>query len=133
MELKVNVDGVEMSIEEAMSTATDFGTSPYGFKFDENSIRWDRSREWNECFLELTQDYFNDLLKHRGHLFLNEVYDRLGIPRRAIGQCVGWIYNENNPNGDNFVDLDIFNERNNNDENVFILDPNVDGYILDKI
>ena len=133
MELKVKVDGVEMSIEEAMSIGTDFGTSPYGFKFDENSISWDRSREWNICFLELTQDYFNDLLKHRGHLFLNEVYDRLGIPRRAIGQLVGWVYDENNPNGDNFVDLDIFNERNNNDENVFILDPNVDGYILDKI
>ena len=133
MELKIKVDGAEMSIEEAMSIGTDFGTSPYGFKFDENSISWDRSREWNEYFLELTQDYFNDLLKHRGHLFLNEVYDRLGIPRRAIGQCVGWIYDENNPNGDNFVDLDIFNERNNNDENVFILDPNVDGYILDKI
>ena len=133
MELKVKVDGVEMSIEEAMPTGTDLGTSPYGFKFDENSTCWDRSREWNICFLKLTQDYFNDLLKHRGHLFLNEVYDRLGIPRRAIGQCVGWIYDENNPNGDNFVDLDIFNERNNNDENVFILDPNVDGYILDKI
>lgn len=85
------------------------------------------------CFLKITQDYLNDLLKHRGHLFLNEVYDRLDIPRRAIGQCVGWIYDENNPNGDNFVDLDIFNERNNNDENVFILNPNVDGYILDKI
>ena len=133
MELKVKVGDEIIPIEEALMLDTDHGTSPYGFKFDENSIRWDRSREWNECFLELTQDYFNDLLKHRGHLFLNEVYDRLGIPRRAIGQCVGWIYNENNPNGDNFVDLDIFNERNNNDENVFILDPNVDGYILDKI
>ena len=56
-----------------------------------------------------------------------------GVPRRAIGQLVGWVYDENNPNGDNFVDLDIFNERNNNDDNVFILDRNVDGYILDKI
>ena len=133
MELKVKVDGVEMSIDDGEVTISELGTSPYGFKFDENSTRWDRSREWNICFLKLTQDYFNDLLKHRGHLFLNEVYDRLDIPRRAIGQCVGWIYNENNPSGDNFVDLDIFNERNNNDENVFILDPNVDGYILDKI
>lgn len=133
MELKVKVDGVEMSIEEAMSIGTDLGTSPYGFKFDENSASWDRSRDMNVFFLKFTQDYFNDLLKLRGYLFLNEVYDRLGIPRRAIGQCVGWIYDENNPNGDNFVDLDIFNERNNNDENVFILDPNVDGYILDKI
>ena len=133
MELKVKVDGAEMSIEEAMSTGTDLGTSPYGFKFDENSASWDRSRDMNVFFLKFTQDYFNDLLKLRGYLFLNEVYDRLGIPRRAIGQCVGWIYDENDPNGDNFVDLDIFNERNNNDENVFILDPNVDGYILDKI
>ena len=133
MELKVKVDGVEMSIEEAMSIGTDLGTSPYGFKFDENSASWDRSRDMNVFFLKFTQDYFNDLLKLRGYLFLNEVYDRLGIPRRALGQCVGWIYDENNLNGDNFVDLDIFNERNNNDENVFILDPNVDGYILDKI
>ena len=133
MELKVKVDGVEMSIDDGEVTISELGTSPYGFKFDENSAGWDRSREGNIYFLKLTQDYLNDLLKHRGHLFLNEVYDRLGIPRRAIGQCVGWIYDENNPNGDNFVDLDIFNERNNNDENVFILDPNVDGYILDKI
>ena len=133
MELKVKVDGVEMSIDDGEVTISELGTSPYGFKFDENSAGWDRSREGNIYFLKLTQDYLNDLLKHRGHLFLNEVYDRLGIPRRAIGQCVGWIYNENNPNGDNFVDLGIFNERNNNNENVFILDPNVDGYILDKI
>ena len=133
MELKVKVDGAEMSIEEAMSIGTDPGTSPYGFKFDENSASWDRSRDMNVFFLKFTQDHFNDLLKLRGYLFLNEVYDRLGIPRRALGQCVGWIYDENNPNSDNFVDLDIFNERNNNDENVFILDPNVDGYILDKI
>ena len=133
MELKVKVDGVEMSIDDGEVTISELGTSPYGFKFDENSASWDRSRDMNVFFLKFTQDYFNDLLKLRGYLFLNEVYDRLRIPRRAIGQCVGWIYDENNPNGDNFVDLDIFNERNNNDENVFILDPNVDGYILDKI
>ena len=133
MELKVKVDGVEMSIDDGEVTISKLGTSPYGFKFDENSASWDRSRDMNVFFLKFTQDYLNDLLKLRGYLFLNEVYDRLGIPRRAIGQLVGWVYDENNPNGDNFVDLDIFNERNNNDENVFILDPNVDGYILDKI
>ena len=133
MELKVKVDGVEMSIDDGEVTISELRTSPYGFKFDENSAGWDRSREGNIYFLKLTQDYLNDLLKHRGHLFLNEVYDRLDIPRRAIGQCVRWIYNENNPNSNSFVDLDIFNERNNNNENVFILDPNVDGYILDKI
>ena len=133
MELKVKVDGIEMSIDDGEVTISELGTSPYGFTFDENSASWDKHRDMNVCFLKSMQDYFNDLLRFRGHLFLNEVYDRLDIPRRAIGQCVGWVYDENNPNGDNFVDLDIFNERNNNDENVFILDPNVDGYILDKI
>ena len=133
MELKVKVDGIEMTIDDGKVTISELGTSPYGFKFDKDSIEWDETRAENMYFLKLTQDHCNDLLKFRGHLFLNEVYDRLGIPRRAIGQCVGWIYDENNLNGDNFVDLDIFNERNNNDENVFILDPNVDGYILDKI
>ena len=133
MELKVKVDGVEMSIDDGEVTISELGTSPYGFKFDKNCPTWEKSREHNEIYLKLQQDYASSLLRYRGHLFLNEVYDMLGVPRRAIGQCVGWIYNENNPNGDNFVDLDIFNERNNNDENVFILDPNVDGYILDKI
>ena len=133
MELKVKVGNEIIPLEEAVMLNTDLKTSPYTFKFDENSASWDRSRDMNVFFLKFTQDYFNDLLKLRGYLFLNEVYDRLGIPRRALGQCVGWVYNENNPNGDNFVDLDIFNERNNNNENVFILDPNVDGYILDKI
>ena len=133
MELKVKVGDEIIPIEEALMLDTDHGTSPYGFKFDENCPTWEKSREHNEIYLKLQQDYASSLLRYRGHLFLNEVYDMLGVPRRAIGQLVGWVYDENNPNGDNFVDLDIFNERNNNDENVFILDPNVDGYILDKI
>ena len=133
MELKVKVGDEIIPIEEALMLDTDHETSPYAFKFDENSISWNKDGYMNLCFLKLTQDYLNDLLKHRGHLFLNEVYDRLGIPRRAIGQCVGWIYDKKNPNRDNIIDLDIFNERNNNDGNVFYLYPNVDGYILDKI
>ena len=133
MELKVKVGNEIIPLEEAVMLNTDLKASPYAFKFDENSASWDRSRDMNVFFLKFTQDYFNDLLKLREYLFLNEVYDRLGIPRRALGQCVGWVYNENNPNGDNFVDLDIFNERNNNDETVFILAPNVDGYILATI
>ena len=133
MELKVKVDGVEMSIDDGEVTISELGTSQYGFKFDEKAYDWNNDRDMNIYYLKLQQKYLNDVLKFRGHLFLNEVYDRLCVPRRAIGQCVGWIYDKKNPNRDNIIDLGIFNERNNNDENVFILDPNVDGYILDKI
>ena len=45
MELKVKVDGVEMSIDDGEVTISELGTSPYGFKFDENSASWDRSRD----------------------------------------------------------------------------------------
>ena len=83
------------------------------------------------------QNYCNDVLKTKGHLFLNEAYDKLGIPRTKPGAVVGWIYGEKSPIGDNFVDFGIRNERNNDFVNGYtsdcILDFNVDGNILDYI
>lgn len=64
----------------------------------------------------------------------------LGIPRTQAGQIVGWIYDEKNPIGDNFVDFGIYDmhkEANrdfvNGYEKVILLDFNVDGNILDMI
>ena len=97
-------------------------------------------------FLRRQQDYANEVLKSRGHLFLNEVYDMLGIPRTKAGQVVGWIYNEDNPNGDNYVDFGIYDLSNlsdsqkerkmafvNGQEYSILLDFNVDGPIYDLI
>ena len=79
-------------------------------------------------------------LKHQGYLFLNEVYDMLGIPRTQAGQVVGWIYDEKNPNGDNYVDFGIYDLHDqqkrdfvNGLERNILLDFNVDGVIYDKI
>ena len=70
-------------------------------------------------------------------MFLNEVYDLLGIQRSKAGNIVGWIYDEKNPVGDNFVDFGIYdiNRPKNRDfvngyERTIILDFNVDGDIL---
>ena len=91
-------------------------------------------------YLRRQQDWANEKLKQKGHLFLNEVYDMLGINRTRAGQVVGWIYDENNDKGDNFVDFgiyDINSERKrafvNGDERSILLDFNVDGVIYDKI
>lgn len=77
-------------------------------------------------------------LEDRGHLFLNEVYDMLGIPHTRAGQIVGWIYDKKNPIGDNYVDFGIYDtskeaNRNfvNGYERTILLDFNVDGNILD--
>ena len=133
MELIVKVGDHETVVSEDVLLETDYGTSCYGFKFDEKCAGWSENRETNVYFLRYQQDYANELLRTRGHLFLNEVYDMLGAPRTKLGQVCGWVYKENNPIGDNHVDLDIFNDRNTEDNNVFILDPNVDGCILDDM
>ena len=89
-------------------------------------------------FLNSQQKYANDLLKAQGYLFLNDVYKALGLEPTKAGQIVGWVYNPDNPVGDNYVDFgiyDVSNERkrafvNGYEENI-LLDFNVDGNIWD--
>lgn len=92
-------------------------------------------------FLKCQQQYANEKLKAQGHLFLNEVYDMLGIPRSKAGAVVGWIYDRNNPEkySDGYVDFGLYSgtESNrrfvNGQEYNILLDFNVDGVIYDKI
>lgn len=114
--------------------------SDYARFFDAASKSFAKDPEYNLMFLRRQQDYANDLLKTRGHLFLNEVYDLLDIPRTKAGQVVGWIYDpKGNKNGDNYVDFGIYkdNEPNrrfiNGLEYNILLDFNVDGVIYDLI
>ena len=117
------------------------GVSEYAKFFDAfNTDEHQKDPEYNLMFLRRQQDWANEVLKSRGHLFLNEVYDMLGIPRTKAGQVVGWVYDEKNPNGDNYVDFgiyDIDNERKrafvNGLEPNILLDFNVDGVIYDLI
>lgn len=116
------------------------GYSDYARFFDEACPAWEKNSEYNLMFLRAQQQYANDLLQSRGHLFLNEVYDMLGIPRTKAGQVVGWVYSKTNPVGDNFVDFgiyDIHRETNrdfvNGYERSILLDFNVDGNIWDLI
>lgn len=110
--------------------------SIYSRIFDESSQWWRPNAEQNKFFLLTVQAHCNDILKIRGHLFLNEVFDMLDITRCPMGQDVGWIYGE----GDSYVDFGIWDASNaskrafiNCDERNVWLDFNVDGFIKDKI
>lgn len=114
--------------------------SDYARFFDDGCLGWEKDAETNLFYLRRQQDFANELLRAKGYLFLNDVYDMLGIPRTKAGQAVGWVYNEEDPTGDNFVDFGIYDmhRRPNRDfvngiERVILLDFNVDGNILDLI
>lgn len=133
------VVNVTKEIENEVKTEdkAEINVSHYARFFDDGCIGWEKDSEYNLMFLKAQQDYANDRLKAEGHLFLNEVYDMLGIPRSKEGQLVGWIYRTDNPVGDNRVDFGLHEERNsdfvNGRTNVILLDFNVDGNILELI
>ena len=142
IEIIVKVDGKEIAnTKKTIGTEekAEYQPSMYARFFDESSPSWVNDAEYNLMFLRQQELYANDLLKKRGHLFLNEVYDMLGISRTKAGAVVGWIYDENNTNGDNCVDFGIFdphNEHNrafvNGNTKTVLVDPNVDGNIVEK-
>ena len=142
-EVVTNEDGTESVVKktvDVVDATNPMNVSEYARFFDDGCAGWTKDPEYNLMFLRDQQRYANDLLKSKGHLFLNEVYDLLGIPRTKAGQIVGWIYDEMHPNGDNFVDFGIYdtNKTANRDfvngyERTILLDFNVDGNIWDQM
>ena len=124
-------------------TKTETRVSPdapsiYARFFDEYSEYWSKEPEYNRLFLKCQQNWANDMLRARGHLFLNEVYRTLGIPHSQAGSVVGWKLGNG---GDDYVDFGVFvNDGSdrirdfvNGREGSVLLDFNVDGVIYDKI
>lgn len=111
--------------------------SMYSRFFDEYSDSWSKEPEYNFVFLLCQQQWANDMLRARGHLFLNEVYDTLGLTRTRAGSIVGWVMGDE---GDNQVDFGIFEGEEPNVRDFvngrnasILLDFNVDGVIWDRI
>jgi Family of unknown function (DUF6353) len=133
------------SLEREIAVETDEGTAvktikgidqtkdPLGYAkiFDESNKHFRRGDGFNQLFVQCQQNYANDLLNGRGHVFLNEVYDMLGFERTDAGQIVGWV----SGNGDGYVDFGVFTPGDefmgkmfvNGDEDSVLLDFNVDG------
>lgn len=123
--------------QTVVKRANSEGPSIYAKLFDENSTSWNHNPDYNLMVLKCQQQYANDRLQAHGHLFLNEVYDSLGLDRTPEGQIVGWVKN----NGDNYVDFGIFNDKMlpehlaffTGREDAIWLDFNVDGPVYTLI
>ena len=134
----VDENGNEVTTEETIYSGDPNFYSDYARIFDESNPNWEKDSDYNFYFLKGQQEYMNNLLRSRGYLFLNEVYEALGFPITKAGQVVGWLYRPDNPIGDNYVDFGIFNLQSekacdfvNGYERSIILDFNVDGNIYD--
>lgn len=124
------------------------GRSPYAVCYDEKSRFFTREPHMNERILEMKRSQASDKLMSNGHLFLNEVYDLLGVPRTPQGAIVGWIYD---PRGDrpdsaevkrdSFVSFGLWNNDPDYTDAIvdgfsdfgIWLDFNVEGPIWDRI
>lgn len=150
LELKEKVtddDGKTKTIKKKVDSVddeTDF--DGYRRLFDPRNPYWDKDQTYNEVFLSARQAMFNDKLRAHGYVFLNEVLEELGYQKTHAGQVVGWVFDPNNPNIDNYIDfgitpVEIIRKDGTNDYKVvengnrtsgFLLDFNVDGSVLNR-
>lgn len=122
-----NVSDLEVEVQDA---------GGYKYLFDEvNSNNWSSDPGYNRIFLQAQENYANDMLASRGHVFLNDIFDGLGMERTAAGAVVGWIAKEGA-----HVDFGLRNpgyEPNDlfwkDEENSIQLNFNVQGVIFDKL
>ena len=105
---------------------------------EESSTCWDPNEDYTSQNLAAVQLWANRRLERKGHLFLNEVYDQLGLSRTREGAVVGWLKNGEGDNYVSFGDFDASIYRVPSDDYTrvdsnFIVDFNVDGLIWDRI
>lgn len=133
--------GKEKKVKNTISVAGQpHEYSDYARFFDESCDAWKKNAEYNLIFLKAEQAHANNRLIANGVLFLNEVYEMLGIQKTKEGQIIGWYYDEKDPTLQNHVDFGIYDyhrEANrkfvNGYERVILLDFNVDGDVYSRM
>lgn len=135
-ETVIGEDNKEKKVKKTVGVVNPNEISEYAIVFDETCASYDSTPDYNRMFLNSQQQWANDKLKANKHLFLNEIYDELGVKRTPAGSVVGWVYNPDEPNGDNFVEFIIhqtYKEKDGDLVPVTIVDFNVDGVIYNLI
>lgn len=128
----VDEDGKTKTVKKTVGLVKDIDAlrpySPYA-----RSYKIENDREYTMMFLRAQQNCWNDKLRADGFVFLNDVYESLGLPRTKAGQVVGWVYDPNNKSIDNYIDFGIYLARGEDEKAYIMLDFNVDGNIWEKM
>jgi Family of unknown function (DUF6353) len=141
-DLRYDNEEVDVIDEETGKVSTQYQVTEgehgmYARWFDCENGNWNNvpfdERNW--MWLRTQQNWANDMLRSRGHLFLNEVYSMLGLAHTSAGAIVGWVYLRDNDRGDNYVDFGCWDQHKDPDrffngrDGAILLDFNVDGPI----
>ena len=131
-------NGKTKTVKETVLTGGEI--SGYDKFFDECNDNWVRDPESNLWFIVRQQKWANDKFKAQGYLFLNDVYEMLGLEKTKAGQVVGWIFDGKDDIGDNYIDFGIEDGNSpacrrfiNGFEPSVLLHFNVDGPILNRL
>lgn len=142
-------NGKKVKVKKNVLTDGPIAGDPYTHIWDNRSDRFsilsgEAGLADNNMQLTSCEGYFNTILKsrrtmnHPGYVFLNEVLKYLDLPTTKAGQCVGWIFDEENPDGDNQIKIrsTVAEMPNAFDKsrtiNGYILNFNCDGNILNR-
>jgi len=136
-ETVVDEKGKEKQVKKTVEVADPTVTNEYVKYFTRTNPYWDDTPDYVEMFLRAQQNYANDRLKIEKALTLNDVYDSLGFQKTKAGMVVGWVLNEDNEDGDNYVEFHVrkvyIPNEYGEEELAYAIDFNVDGNIYNKM
>jgi|WetSurSiteA1Bulk_404760.scaffolds.fasta_scaffold00156_12 hypothetical protein len=127
------VDGKEVPMRDPNKHLV----SDYHVWITKDHLQFKNDYGLNIFWIQTAQNWLNDQLNINGHVFLNEAYDALHLPRTKAGAVVGWL--KDGP-GDGFIDFGLTqwmndgpHTDNHGEVSPILVDFNVDGVIWDLI
>lgn len=135
-----DVRGRKRKVNKEYDVLDEIVGDPFLKMFDESNPNFTKNPTRNLEFLQERVKFLNRRLVAEGFVSLNDVLYDLGFNRCAEGSVYGWIYNPDDPNCHNEIDIGISDIRRktiqnaiNGYEPVILLNFNVDGLIIDKL
>lgn len=125
----INPDGTEEILTEEVTQNDKTNKSPFSVIFDCRAKEWKSDPDDNFFLLRMKEKVLTDNLRINGYVFLNDVYDALGMPKTQYGNIYGWVYDDSRTV--NEVSFGTYSMQLDEEGCSFVqLDFNLDGDIL---
>lgn len=134
----VDGKGKEKTVTETIKVADPNLTSDYAVYFtSQTSAYFEENWDYNMSFIKAREAYYNTMLPIKQVITLNEVLESLGMEQTKAGMVVGWMYDKNNTESDNYIDFRVNEVYLENGDGTYqktiTLDFNVDGNIFTRL